>query len=340
MIAFRPQDIKRCVKCAISEHFPGIRFGDSGVCVMCEKHAAQGGLGAITARTAQRIAQTIQDLRGKGPVYDAIVAFSGGKDSTYILYHLKREYDLRLLAFLIDNDFVSTQAFVNARAVTETLGVDLIIYRPDPRFMHKMYRVSLEQDLYSPDQLRRANAACLSCINLINNRVLDEAVMRRVPIIAGGYIGGQTPEGVGVIRTNSSFLSEYREKNSAFLASKIDPQFPKYLHISAPATDSSAPVIINPLLGMDYSEQMVLEAISQLGWQRPQDTGESSSNCLLNDYAIAVHFEKYGYHPYEAEVCLQVRTGAMSLSKALHRLNAIKAPADYPAVRSRLEGSA
>ena len=136
----------------------------------------------------------------------ALSRSAGGKDSSYILYHLKREYDLRLLAFLIDNDFVSTQAFVNARAVTETLGVDLIICRPDPRFTHTMYRVRLEQDLYSPDQLRRANAACLSCINLINSRVLDEAVMRRVPIIAGGYIGGQIPEGVGVIRTNSSFL--------------------------------------------------------------------------------------------------------------------------------------
>jgi len=337
MTAFRSQDIKRCVKCGISEHFPGIRFGDSSVCVMCHEHEARGGRGTSTARTAQRIAETIQDLRGKGPVYDAIVAYSGGKDSTYILDHLKRDYDLRLLAFLVDNDFVAAQAFVNARTVTATLGVDLMIYRPDPRFMHTMYRVSLEQDLYSPDQLRRANAACLSCINLINNRVLDEAVMRRVPMIAGGYIGGQTPEGVGVIRTNSSFLAEYRERHSAFLASRVDARFPKYLHISPPAADSIAPVIINPLLGMDYSEQMVIERISPLGWQRPPDTGESSSNCLLNDYAIAVHFEKYGYHPYEAETCLQVRTGALSLSVALHRLNAVKAPAEYPAVRARLE---
>lgn len=110
---------------------------------------------------------------------------------------------------------------------------------------------------YSPDQVRRANGACRSCINLINNRVLDEAVMRRIAIIAGGYIGGQTREWGGVIRTNSSFLSEYQEKYSAFLASRIDPQFPRCLHISSPPADSLAPVIINPLLGMDYSEQMV-----------------------------------------------------------------------------------
>src|SRR6266536_4689437 len=118
MTSFRLQDIKRCVKCVISEHFPGVRFGDSGVCVICERHEARGGLGTFTARTAQRIARTIEDLRGKGPVYDAIVAYSGGKDSTYILHHLKRAYDLRLLAFLVDNDFVAAQAFVNARTVT------------------------------------------------------------------------------------------------------------------------------------------------------------------------------------------------------------------------------
>src|SRR5204862_4468977 len=136
-------------------------------------------------------------------------------DSTFILYHLKRDYDLRLLAFLVDNDFVASRAMENARTVTATLGVDLVIYRPDPHFMHTMYRKSLDGDLYSPDQLRRANAACLSCINLINNRVLDEAILRRIPIIAGGYIGGQTPEGVGVIRTGSALLGEYRQKHTA-----------------------------------------------------------------------------------------------------------------------------
>lgn len=340
MNAFRSQDIRRCVKCGMSEHFPGARLSSAGVCVACEKLEASAGTGSSTARVAQRITQTIRELRGKGPVYDAIVAYSGGKDSTFILYHLKREHDLRLLAFLVDNDFVATQALVNARTVTAALGVDLVVFRPDPRFMHTMYRESLEQDLYSMDQLRRASAACLSCITVINSRVLDEAVMRRVPIIAGGYIGGQTPEGVGVIRSNSPLLAEYREKHSAFLASRIDPRMTRYLYVSSPPPDGIAPVIINPLLGMDYRESVILEAISQLGWQRPPDTGESSSNCLLNDYAIAIHFEKYGYHPYEAEVCLQVRTGALSLPTALHRLNAVKTSADYPAVRSRLQGSA
>lgn len=62
----------------------------------------------------------------------------------------------------------------------------------------------------------------------------------------------------------------------------------------------------------------MIETIRQLGWERPQDTGESSRNCLL------------------AEIRRQVRTGAMALSTALHRFNTIKAPAEYPAVRSRL----
>src|SRR5262249_50157199 len=149
-----PRDVKRCVRCGLSEHFPGVRFSQAGICQPCEQHEAADSRGTARAKVAQRIAQTIEDRRGKGPVYDAIVAYSGGKDSSFILYHLKREYDLRLLAFLVDNDFVAAQAFVNARTVTAALGVDLVIYRPDPRFMRKLYRVSLEQDLYTRDQLR------------------------------------------------------------------------------------------------------------------------------------------------------------------------------------------
>ncbi len=185
-------DIIRCENCLISENFPGIKIGKNRKCNLCERFDSKDNDQSITDVNAQKINKILREKKGESS-YDVIVAFSGGKDSSYTLYHLVKNYKVSVLAMLIDNDFVSDQAQMNARNMTSSLGVDLISLKPDTGFMRKMYWKSINSDLYSATQLARANAACLSCINLINNIVLNEAIIRKIPIIAGGYIGGQVP---------------------------------------------------------------------------------------------------------------------------------------------------
>ena len=53
--------------------------------------------------------------------YDVIMALSGGVDSSYALYRLKKEYPyLRVLAVQFDNGFISDTAFINARKFCES----------------------------------------------------------------------------------------------------------------------------------------------------------------------------------------------------------------------------
>ena len=47
----------------------------------------------------------------------------------------------------------------------------------------------------------------------------------------------------------------------------------------------------------------------------------NSTNCLLNSYAINVHLEQSGFHPYVAELAGLVREGRMSREEALERIN-------------------
>ncbi|MBF0398130.1 MAG: hypothetical protein HQK78_15230, partial [Desulfobacterales bacterium] len=261
--------------------------------------------------------------------YDVIVSYSGGKDSSYTLYYLRKTYDLNILALLVDNDFVAKQAWENARNVTARLGIDLMIFKPDPIFMHHMFKVARDENLYSISQLMRANSICLSCINLISNITLNEAIIHKIPIVAGGYIDGQMPSSGGVIRTDSKFFKEENEKKRMYFVSKFGEKINNYYKIPECSENQIYPVIINPMLGLEYSENKVIETISKYGWQKPLDTGSSSSNCLLNDYAIAVHYQKYKYHSYESEICLQVRKGFMSKEEALSKFNDIKSPEDF-----------
>jgi predicted PP-loop superfamily ATPase len=323
----------RCKICCLSSNFPGAQMDEHGICKECRKFEQNGDPDLQIRRNHANIDAAILERRGKGR-YDVIVAYSGGKDSSFSLLYLKETYDLKVLAFLVDNNFVSEQAKKNADAFTGKLGVDLVTFKPNSRFMNKMYTTSLEGDLYDMSQLSRANAACLSCINLINNFVLDEAVRRKVPIIAGGYIEGQIPNHSGVVKMDNPMIHSFRDKNRKKLSTEIDPRFDSYLNIASPQDEDEHPIFINPLLGMNYSEAEIIETISRYDWTRPTDTGKSSSNCLLNDYAISVHHGRYGFHPYEAEICAQVRRGSLTKEEALEKLEDVR-PADQFAETKR-----
>ncbi len=326
---------RRCKICCISENFPGAQLDADSVCRDCRQFKLQNDPDAQIRRNQANIEKAIAERRGKGK-YDVIVAYSGGKDSSFSLLYLQETYDLKVLAFLVDNNFVSDQAKRNADVFTGKLGVDLVTFKPNSRFMNKMYTTSLEGDLYDMSQLSRANAACLSCINLINNFVLDEAVRRKVPIIAGGYIEGQIPNHSGVVKMDNPMIHSFRDKNRKKLSDEIDPRFDSYLDIASPQAGSDHPIFINPLLGMNYSETEIVETISKYGWSKPKDTGKSSSNCLLNDYAISVHHERYGFHPYEAEICAQVRRGSLTKEEALDKLADIRPADQFVETKKRL----
>ena len=120
-------ELKLCTRCVLPETFPGIKFDDNGVCNYCHKALLEEKLAAQREVARARFEQLLEEVRGRG-TYDVLVGWSGGKDSTYILARLMKEFnDLRVLAFTFDNGFVSKQAFRNMEKLSDSLGVDHII---------------------------------------------------------------------------------------------------------------------------------------------------------------------------------------------------------------------
>ena len=81
--------------------------------------------------------------------------------------------------------------------------------------------------------------------------------------------------------------------------------------------------IVNPMLAFGVSEEQIIEEISKLGWRKTVDTGSNSTNCLLNDLGIAVHYKQHQYNPYVNEIAEQVRTGLMTRVEALRKVGDI-----------------
>ncbi|MEM7129850.1 MAG: hypothetical protein AAF702_26185 [Chloroflexota bacterium] len=318
--------VQRCTTCILPATFPNISFDDRGLCTYCQAALDESAMALERQSLRKRMESAIEQSRGKGE-YDCIVAFSGGKDSSYTLMRLVRDYDLNCLAVTIDNGFISDQARQNCYTVTEALGVDFSFFRPAPKFMANMYRTSVTTGgVQTPASIKRASAICNSCISLINNLMVKFALQYESPIIAGGYIGGQVPKNMAVLDLN--LIQQERMRA---------PQREKYTDIFGPAASQfffirqsllqkqpeGRVMVINPMLTMAISEEEIIASIGELGWTPTKDTGRNSSNCRLNDLGIAIHYKKHQFHPYAFEIAEQVRYGLMSRGDALKKVEEI-----------------
>jgi acyl carrier protein len=56
-------------------------------------------------------------------------------------------------------------------------------------------------------------------------------------------------------------------------------------------------------------------------WNRPDDTGACSTNCLINDVGIYVHLKERGYHNYAGQLSWDCRLGLISREQGVEELN-------------------
>lgn len=312
----------RCRRCILSVGYPGISFDAEGVCNYCRVEGSLDDLTASRKQLLQAVEDVLTTVRGAAE-YDCIVAFSGGKDSSFSLAMLVRTYHLRCLAVTVDNGFLSPVGLENCRRVTEALGCDFLVYKPDFTFMRTLYRRSLEGDLHVKAAIKRASSICSSCIGLINTYMIKLALRFHVPLIAGGYLAGQLPKDAAVIGLDQNLLRTFAKANLIRYGTRLGEEGQTYIALAAADIEQlgeNVLRVVNPLAAMEYSEDAIRQTITSLGWQPPLDTGRLSSNCRLNDVGILSHLRRFGFHPYEAELADLVRKGMMHRSEALAKL--------------------
>lgn len=310
--------MKYCTKCVLSENFPGISFNEEGVCNYCTS-----GLVADHEKKNEYLKefdQLIEDKRGKGP-YDVIMAYSGGKDSTYTMMLLAQKYKLRILAWTLDNGFLSPQALKNITHMTDTAGATSMIVRPPFNILKSAFRKSAERDFYSPKTLDRASSICTTCIGVVKSMVLRTAIEMNIPLVAYGWSPGQAPISSAIMQT-SSRMQVFTNRSVRDPLVENEPAMADYFltENDMKADKERWPVNIHPLAFFDYNEEEIIKDIKALGWEKPSDTDANSTNCLLNSLANHLHKKKFGFHPYAWEIAGIVRSGSMPREEGLEKI--------------------
>lgn len=310
-----------CSKCVLPETFPGMEFDGSGVCSHCRTAPSEeAGLDQ-----KNRYREKFEALAGRnhGPDYDVLVAYSGGKDSTFTLDIFKKRFGMRVLALTFDHGFLSPYSVRNINRAVEALGIDHIMYKPNFHLMKKLFAVSARENLFEKKSLERASSICSACMHLVKLLILKLAFEKRIPFIGYGWSPGQVPIQSSVMKVGAAFIKTTQNILFAALNERFgDEVKPFFLDTGLLSGTNNSVYNIFPLAFLDYDEKNIYESIRELGWDPPQDTDSNSTNCLLNSFAIEVHQKAYGFHPYALEIAGLVRRGVLSRDEGIKRLNA------------------
>jgi N-acetyl sugar amidotransferase len=121
---------KTCTHCIMDETDPDIQFDDNGVCNHCHRYRTLVSSRVFEGEEAKaKLNALVEKMKqdGIGKEYDCLIGVSGGVDSTYVAYKLKK-LGLRPLAVHFDNGWNSELAVSNIEKTLSKLGIDLYTY--------------------------------------------------------------------------------------------------------------------------------------------------------------------------------------------------------------------
>ncbi|KRQ92936.1 hypothetical protein CQ12_30440 [Bradyrhizobium jicamae] len=314
--------MRRCIQCGLPAGFPDVSFGDDGVCSICRDFVGRDPTSGRQAQLADALHQVIAANRSDRRRYDAVVAFSGGKDSTFLLKLLQEKFCLNLLAVTFDNGFLSPAAFDNMYKVVATLDVDHVIVKYRQDRVNEIFLASALARVY-PDYLAKfGSGVCISCIRMVLTAALRMAIEKQIPMVMLGTSPGQVLRSEEeLIYRDNTIPFAVRRQLFAILAERTGSWV--YDHVMLRRDEYQThpfPYIVSPLPILGYDEAEIYRSIMGLGWRRPADVDPNSTNCRLNAFGIIRHKNLYGFHPYDYEMSQMVRLGSLPRDVAAERL--------------------
>lgn len=313
-------ELRRCSRCMIPETHETIMFDEHGVCNICRQHEFKKDEIDWTARRLE-FAELIERYRGKSQ-WDCIVPFSGGKDSTYTLYHLVSEYKVKPLVVQFDHGFMRPQIHENNVRTFKKLGVDALSFRPDWKVVKQLMLESL----------KRKGDFCWHCHTGIFAFPMQIAVKFTIPLVVWGepsaeytsYYGYDEKEEVDERRFN-------RFVNLGITADDMEGMIPGLTARDLepfrypPLKDLRRVGVRSVCLGsyVPWNTKRQSELIArELGWQGsavegvPPEYFFEKIECFMQGVRDYLKFLKRGYGRTAHLTSLDIRHGQMTRAEA------------------------
>ena len=166
-----------CSRCVLSSSFPRISFDSEGVCSVC-RHYDNWTSGWESRLPKQRrlLDKICTKVKNQHKEFDALIPYSGGKDSSFVLYTAKKELGLNCLAYTFDNGYLSDYAKSNIDKTCRKLGIEHVYYRLNPDLMNRLMALFIQKTGYFC-------SACMKGIRMGTSKIAD---LYNVPLVITG----------------------------------------------------------------------------------------------------------------------------------------------------------
>jgi len=165
--------IKSCLSCHLPETYETIEFDKNSVCSVCTGHKYKKKINWKDRK--QKLDRLINFFKGKHD-YDCIIPFSGGKDSTFTLHYLMKEYSIKPLVVRFNHGFYRPLVEENNQNTFKKLGVDFIDFTPNWKIVK----------LFMIESFLRKTDFCWHCHTGIYSYPIRIAKLFNVPLVIWG----------------------------------------------------------------------------------------------------------------------------------------------------------
>lgn len=322
--------IKRCSRCILTEEFPNIQFDSDGICNYCRSWDKKWKNFDYKA-SEKRLVEIFNWARSQNRRYDCLVPFSGGRDSSYVLYLIKKKYKLKPLVVTFNNLFMSRHAIENISKIITKLDVDHIYFSFSPEQLKKFYRA----------MILNSGEFCSICAAGINYIKYIYQEKFKIPIVITGTSGRVDEQSPFEVNSTHPLYVRRVLQQSGFSQKAINRLvIPRHYEWGIKEK------IKRKLLNYDYIElalpnfihwknqeiQQILE--SELDWETP-DPEKDHIDCKFAPMKEYLKNKQIPHFIFKQEKFSQlIRDGQMARQKAISLLQKMideeqKRPASY-----------
>lgn len=307
-----------CSRCVMDSTASEIVFDENGVCNFCKHYDEVRTKDLYQDDEGQQKLETlIKQIKekGKNSDYDCLIGLSGGVDSSYVAYLVKK-FGLRALAIHLDNGWNTELAVANVEQIVKRLNIDLKTYVLDWREFKDIQTSFLKSSISNIE---------IPTDHAIWAILIKTAGKMKIPyIIAGNNVVTESimPES-WLYGSKDSKLIKSIHRIFGKIKLKTYPSLTTFNYVDYLLFRGIRWVPILNYISFKKDEAKKL-LIDELGWR---DYGGKHYESIFTRFFHAYYLpEKFGYDLRKSYLSAMVCSGQMTRDKAIEELNQPPAP--------------
>jgi N-acetyl sugar amidotransferase len=299
-----------CARCVMDTTDVDIVFDENGVCHHCHRYFMTINSKPQGQAALEALRVLVEKIKadGRGKPYDCIIGLSGGVDSTYLAYLVKKELGLRPLAVHLDNGWNSELSVQNIENILRRLDIDLYTYVIDWEEFKDIQLSFLKAS--TPDSEIPSDHAIFSILRKLRRKYKLNYVLNGINSKTESHHPLRWSQG----HSDFGYIKSVQKK----FGTKNIKTFP-HGNIFTLFEDRMSNRWVNILDYIDYDKDKAKKVITEeLGWQ---DYGgkhfESTYTKFYQGYILP---QKFGFDKRKMHFSSLICMGAMTREDALEAL--------------------